>query len=98
MEKMTELYPDQIDEIVGEYVSHFLYSFRPDLISGSNYVQLLEQWKHGSNWFAVFALRRTVMDVHEDQYLAMIELQMYPEIRVVRMTTVQDQMKNPGNG
>ena len=92
MEKMTELYPDQIDEIVGEYVSHFLYSFRPDLISGSNYVQLLEQWKHGSNWFAVFALRRTVMDVHEDQYLAMIELQMYPEIRVVRMTTVQDQM------
>jgi hypothetical protein len=38
------------------------------------------------------------MDVHEDQYLAMIELQMYPEIRVVRMTTVQDQMKNPGNG
>ena len=68
MEKMTELYPDQIDEIVGEYVSHFLYSFRPDLISGSN------------------------------QYLAMIELQMYPEIRVVRMTTVQDQMKNPGNG
>lgn len=98
MEKMTELYPDQIDEIVGEYVSHFLYSFRPDLISGSNYVQLLEQWKHGSNWFAVFALRRTVMDVHEDQYLAMIELQMYPEIRIVRMTTVQDQMKNPGNG
>ena len=98
MEKMTELYPDQIDEIVGEYVSHFLYSFRPDLISGSNYVQLLEQWNHGSNWFAVFALRRTVMDVHEDQYLAMIELQMYPEIRVVRMTTVQDQMKNPGNG
>ena len=98
MEKMTELYPDQIDEIVGEYVSHFLYSFRPDLISGSNYVQLLKQWKHGSNWFAVFALRRTVMDVHEDQYLAMIELQMYPEIRVVRMTTVQDQMKNPGNG
>ena len=98
MEKMTELYPDQIDEIVGEYVSHFLYSFRPDLISGSNYVQLLEQWKHGSDWFAVFALRRTVMDVHEDQYLAMIELQMYPEIRVVRMTTVQDQMKNPGNG
>lgn len=98
MEKMTELYPDQIDEIVGEYVSHFLCSFRPDLISGSNYVQLLEQWKHGSNWFAVFALRRTVMDVHEDQYLAMIELQMYPEIRVVRMTTVQDQMKNPGNG
>ena len=98
MEKMTELYPDQIDEIVGEYVSHFLYSFRPDLISGSNYVQLLEQWKHGSNWFAVFARRRTVMDVHEDQYLAMIELQMYPEIRVVRMTTVQDQMKNPGNG
>ena len=98
MEKMTELYPDQLDEIVGEYVSHFLYSFRPDLISGSNYVQLLEQWKHGSNWFAVFALRRTVMDVHEDQYLAMIELQMYPEIRVVRMTTVQDQMKNPGNG
>ena len=98
MEKMTELYPDQIDEIVGEYVSHFLYSFRPDLISGSNYVQLLEQWKHGSNWFAVFALRRTVMDVHEDQYLAMIELQMYPEIRVVRMTTVQDQMTNPGNG
>lgn len=98
MEKMTELYPDQIDEIVGEYVSHFLYSFRPDLISGSNYVQLLEQWKHGSNWFAVFALCRTVMDVHEDQYLAMIELQMYPEIRVVRMTTVQDQMKNPGNG
>lgn len=98
MEKMTELYPDQIDEIVGEYVSHFLYSFRPDLISGSNYVQLLEQWKHGSNWFAVFALRRTVMDVHEDQYLAMIELQMYPEIRVVRMTTVKDQMKNPGNG
>ena len=98
MEKMTELYPDQIDDIVGEYVSHFLYSFRPDLISGSNYVQLLEQWKHGSNWFAVFALRRTVMDVHEDQYLAMIELQMYPEIRVVRMTTVQDQMKNPGNG
>ena len=98
MEKMTELYPDQIDEIVGEYVSHFLYSFRPDLISGSNYMQLLEQWKHGSDWFAVFALRRTVMDVHEDQYLAMIELQMYPEIRVVRMTTVQDQMKNPGNG
>ena len=98
MEKMTELYPDQIDEIVGEYVSHFLYSFRPDLISGSNYVQLLEQWKHGSNWFAVFALRRTVMDVHEDQYLAMIELQMYPEIRVVRMTTMQDQMTNPGNG
>lgn len=98
MEKMTELYPDQIDEIVGEYVSHFLYSFRPDLISGSNYVQLLEQWKHGSNWFAVFALRRTVMDVHEDPYLAMIELQMYPEIRVVRMTTVQDQMTNPGNG
>ena len=98
MEKMTELYPDQLDEIVGEYVSHFLYSFRPDLISGSNYVQLLEQWKHGSDWFAVFALRRTVMDVHEDQYLAMIELQMYPEIRVVRMTTVQDQMTNPGNG
>ena len=97
-EKMTELYPDQLDEIVGEYVSHFLYSFRPDLISGSNYVQLLEQWKHGSDWFAVFALRRTVMDVHEDQYLAMIELQMYPEIRVVRMTTVQDQMTNPGNG
>ncbi len=98
MEKMTKLYPDQIDEIVGEYVSHFLYSFRPDLISGSNYVQLLEQWKHGSDWFAVFALRRTVMDVHEDQYQAMIELQMYPEIRVVRMTTVQDQMTNPGNG
>ena len=98
MEKMTELYPDQIDEIVGEYVSHFLYSFRPDLISGSNYIQMLEQWKHGSDWFAVFALRRTVMDVREDQYLAMIELQMYPEIRVVRMTTMQDQMTNPGNG
>ena len=98
MEKMTELYPEQLDEIVGEYVSHFLYSFRPDLISGSNYMQFLEQWKHGSDWFAVFALRRTVMDVHEDPYLAMIELQMYPEIRVVRMTTVQDQMTNPGNG
>ena len=98
MEKMTELYPDQIDEIVGEYVSHFLYSFRPDLISGSNYMQLLEQWKHGSDWFAVFALRRTVADGHEDEYLAMIELQMYPEIRVVRMTTMQDQMTNPGNG
>ena len=62
MEKMTELYPEQLDEIVGEYVSHFLYSFRPDLISGSNYMQFLEQWKHGSDWFAVFALRRTVMD------------------------------------
>ena len=98
MEKMTELYPDQIDEIVGEYVSHFLYSFRPDLISGSNYMQLLEQWKHGSDWFAVFALRRTVADGHEDEYLAMIELQMYPEIRVVRMTTMQEQMTNPGNG
>ena len=98
MEKMTELYPEQLDEIVGEYVSHFLYSFRPDLISGSNYMQFLEQWKHGSDWFAVFALRRTVMDVDKDQYLAMIELQMYPEIRVVRMTTVQDQMTNPGNG
>ena len=98
MDRMTELYPDQLDEIVGEYISHFLYSFRPDLISGRNYVQLLEQWKHGSDWFAVFALRRPVMDVPEDQYLAMIELQMYPEIRVVRMTTVQDQMPNPGNG
>lgn len=98
MEKMTELYPDQIDEIVGEYISHFLYSFRPDLISGSNYMQMLEQWKHGSDWFAVFALRRSVVDAHEDEYLAMIELQMYPEIRVVRMTTMQDQMTNPGNG
>ena len=98
MEKMTELYPDQLDEIVGEYISHFLYSFRPDLISGRNYSQLLEQWKHGDNWFAVFALRRPVMDVEEDEYLAMIELQMYPEIRVVRMNTVTDQIKNPGNG
>ena len=98
MDKLTELYPDQIDEIVGEYVTHFMNSFRPDLISGRNYVQMLEQWKHGPYYFTVFALRRPVMDVEEDEYLAMIELQMYPEIRVVRMTTVTDQMKNPGNG
>ena len=33
-----------------------------------------------------------------DDYLAMIGVEMYPEIRVVQITTVPDQMRNPGNG
>ena len=34
----------------------------------------------------------------EDPYPAMIELEMYPEIRVVRLTTMPEQMTYPGNG
>lgn len=103
MEKMSETYPDNVDEIVMEYFNHFLISFRPDLISERNYVQLMEQWKCGDTYFAVFALRTMVLnepdkEYEEDPYPAMIEIETYPEIRVVRMTTDPDQMKSPGNG
>lgn len=103
MDTLSELYPDNLHEIVLEYINRFLISFRPDLISERNYVQLIEQWKNGDTYFAVFALRETKFIEQgetndEDKYPAMIELEMYPEIRVVRLTTVPEQMTYPGNG
>ena len=103
MDTLSELYPDDLHEIVLEYINRFLISFRPDLISERNYVQLIEQWKNGDTYFAVFALRETKFIEQgetndEDKYPAMIELEMYPEIRVVRLTTVPEQMTYPGNG
>ena len=103
MEKMSENNPDDLDEIIEGYFNRFLCSFRPDLVSERNYMQLIEQWKNEDRYYAVFALRTTVVNTpgelyEEDRYPAMIELEMYPEIRVVRMITDPDQMKNPGNG
>ena len=103
MGKLSELEPEELDRMIGTYMTFFLKSFRPDLVSDRNYTQMLEQWKHGDTYFTVFALRRTGPDAQgelgeKDEYLAMIELQMYPEIRVVRMTTIPDQMKEPGQG
>ena len=103
MEKMNENNPDDLDEIIEGYFNRFLCSFRPDLVSERNYMQLIEQWKNEDRYYAVFALRTTVVNTpgklyEEDRYPAMIELEMYPEIRVVRMITDPDQMKNPGNG
>ena len=98
MAKLSEMNPDELDHMIGKYVTLFLRSFRPDLIAGNNYTQLLEQWKHGDTYFAVFALRRPVMNEEKDLYLAMIELELYPEVRVVRMTTKTDQLNDPGQG
>ena len=103
MEELSELYPDNLHEIVLDYIDRFLISFRPDLISERNYVQLIEQWKNDDTYFAVFALRTMILNEpgepeKEDPYPAMIELEMYPEIRVVRLTTLPDQMTYPGNG
>lgn len=103
MDKISENNPENLDDIVQEYFNRFLGSFRPDLVSERNYMQLLEQWKNEDRYYAVFALRTMVLNVpdepeEEDRYPAMIELETYPEIRVVRLTTDPDQMKNPGNG
>ena len=103
MHKLEDIYSDHLDEGVLKYFNSFLGSFRPDLVSERNYVQLIEQWQKNDTYFAVFALRTMVLNEQgvlekEDLYPAMIELEMYPEIRVVRLTTVPDQMINPGNG
>ena len=102
MNKLSDIYPDNLHEISLEYLNHFMNSFRPDLISERNYTQLMEEWKNGDTYFAVFALRTISVSeeggVKEDLYPAMFELETYPEIRVVRMTTVPDQMPYPGNG
>lgn len=103
MHKLQDIYSDHLDESVLKYFNSFLGSFRPDLVSERNYVQLIEQWQKNDTYFAVFALRTMVLNEQgilekEDLYPAMIELEMYPEIRVVRLTTVPDQMINPGNG
>ena len=103
MHKLADIYSDNLDESVLKYFNSFLGSFRPDLVSERNYVQLIEQWQKNDTYFAVFALRTMVLNEQgilekEDLYPAMIELEMYPEIRVVRLTTVPDQMINPGNG
>ena len=103
MHKLADIYSDHLDEGVLKYFNSFLGSFRPDLVSERNYVQLIEQWQKNDTYFAVFALRTMVLNEQgvlekEDLYPAMIELEMYPEIRVVRLTTVPDQMINPGNG
>ena len=103
MDTLSELYPDNLHEIVLEYINRFLISFRPDLISERNYVQLIEQRKNGDTYFAVFALRTMILNEpgepeKEDPYPAMIELEVYPEIRVVRLTTMPEQMTYPGNG
>lgn len=103
MHKLEDVYSDHLDEGVLKYFNSFLGSFRPDLVSERNYVQLIEQWQKNDTYFAVFALRTMVLNEQgvlekEDLYPAMIELEMYPEIRVVRLTTVPDQMINPGNG
>ena len=103
MHKLEDIYSDNLDESVLKYFNSFLGSFRPDLVSERNYVQLIEQWQKNDTYFAVFALRTMVLNEQgvlekEDLYPAMIELEMYPEIRVVRLTTVPDQMINPGNG
>ena len=103
MHKLQDIYSDKLDEVVLEYFNGFLGSFRPDLVSERNYVQLIEQWQNNDRYFAVFALRTMVINEQgvldrEDLYPAMIELEMYPEIRVVRLTTVPDQMTYPGNG
>jgi beta-lactamase regulating signal transducer with metallopeptidase domain len=103
MHKLADIYSENLDEGVLKYFNSFLGSFRPDLVSERNYVQLIEQWQKNDTYFAVFALRTMVLNEQgvlekEDLYPAMIELEMYPEIRVVRLTTVPDQMINPGNG
>ena len=103
MEELSELYPDNLHEIVLEYIDRFLISFRPDLISERNYVQIIKKKKNDDTYFAVFALRTMILNEpgepeKEDPYPAMIELEMYPEIRVVRLTTLPDQMTYPGNG
>ena len=103
MHKLEDIYSDHLDEGVLKYFNSFLGSFRPDLVSERNYVQLIKQWQKNDTYFAVFALRTMVLNEQgvlekEDLYPAMIELEMYPEIRVVRLTTVPDQMINPGNG
>ena len=103
MHKLEDIYSDHLDEGVLKYFNSFLGSFRPDLVSERNYVQLIEQWQKNDTYFAVFALRTMALNEQgvlekEDLYPAMIELEMYPEIRVVRLTTVPDQMINPGNG
>ena len=103
MVRLQTLYPDNLDEIMLEYLNRFLGSFRPDLVSERNYLQLIEERRNGDRYFAVFALRTMVLNEpgkpeETDRYPAMIVLEMYPEIRVVRMTTVPDEMLNPGNG
>ena len=103
MVRLQTLYPDNLDEIMLEYLNRFLGSFRPDLVSERNYLQLIEERRNGDRYFAVFALRTMVLNEPEkpeetDRYPAMIVLEMYPEIRVVKMTTVPDEMPNPGNG
>ncbi len=103
MVRLQTLYPDNLDEIMLEYLNRFLGSFRPDLVSERNYLQLIEERRNGDRYFAVFALRTMVLNEpgkpeEADRYPAMIVLEMYPEIRVVRMTTVPDEMPNPGNG
>ena len=103
MHKLGDIYSENLDEGVLKYFNSFLGSFRPDLVSERNYVQLIKQWQKNDTYFAVFALRTMVLNEQgvlekEDLYPAMIELEMYPEIRVVRLTTVPDQMINPGNG
>ena len=98
MAQLSEMDSDELDNMIGKYVTFFLRSFRPDLIDGSNYTQMLEQWKHGDTYFTVFALRRPDVNEEKDLYLAMIELELYPEVRVVRMTTKTDQLNDPGQG
>ena len=97
MTKMSEMEPEDLDQSIGEYITHFLTCFRPDLVSGRNYMQYLEERKNGEVYFAVFALRRTMMD-EDDAYPAMIVLETYPDIRVVKMTTVPEEMTEPGQG
>ena len=97
MTKMSEMEPEDLDQSIGEYITHFLTCFRPDLVSGRNYMQYLEERKNGEVYFAVFALRRTMMD-EDDAYPAMIVLETYPDIRVVRMTTAPEEMMEPGQG
>ena len=98
VDKLSELYPEDLDEITYQYLGNFLQSIRPDLLdSDRNYPQFFEERRNGETYFAMYALRRTGMDALDD-YLAMIGVEMYPEIRVVQITTVPDQMRNPGNG
>ena len=97
LDRLTELYPDDLDEVTYQYFSSFLQSIRPDLVSDRNYTQVFEQRRNGGTYYAMYALRRPGMDAQDD-YLAMFGVEMYPEIRVVQMTTEPDQMRDPGNG
>ncbi len=98
VDKLSEVYPDDLDVITYQYLSNFMQSIRPDLLdSDRNYPQFFEERRNGEIYYAMYALRRMGMDAPDD-YLAMIVVEMYPEIRVVQMTTDPDQMRDPGNG